>query len=289
MTKYKKAVVKVSEIKTDHYKPENSKEFLLTLGVLLKTIFPIETVVVHKGTMQLIANGHYLQLAIQEGKDEIEVVLANFPEKYLLHAIATHWKPTKKYAVMYKFIDVFMKYYAKKDGIGAEFRTGDNPHALRELVAEILGTNRTYLDMIEAIGNFRPELLELVDTGGQDAPSLHEAFAMVPKNKSSNKKRSGNSGDETEEKPEQKKNYTVPVTEINDLTNDELETLTTNLPSFHAKQVGNGVLPEGLSISKSFTNNDVFQGFSMAYEKDGKSIVILIAYTDDLRAQLKAA
>ncbi len=289
MTKYKKAVVKVSDIKTDHYKPENSKEFLLTLGVLLKTIFPIETVVVHKGTMQLIANGHYLQLAIQEGKDNIEVVLADFPEEHLLHAIATHWKPTKKYAVMFKFIAVFMKYYTKKNGIGAQFRDDENPHALRELVAEILGTNRTYLDMIEAVGNFRPELLELVDAGGPDAPSLQEAFAMVPKIKPTNKRQSGNSRKEIEDKSEQKRNYTVPVTDINGLSNDELETLTTNLPPFHAEQIGNGILPEGLSISKSFTNNDVFQGFSMAYEKDGKSVIILIAYTDDLRSSLMAA
>src|ERR1041385_8673432 len=96
---YKKAVVKVSDIKTKYYQPENSKEFLFTLGVLLKTILPLEVVVVHKGTMQLIANGHYLQLAIEEGKGEIEVILADFPEDHLLHAIATHWKPTKKYAV----------------------------------------------------------------------------------------------------------------------------------------------------------------------------------------------
>jgi hypothetical protein len=67
MTNYEKAVVKVSDIKTNYNQPENSKEFLFTLGVLLKTIFPLVTVVVHKDTMQLIANGEYHQLAIQEG------------------------------------------------------------------------------------------------------------------------------------------------------------------------------------------------------------------------------
>lgn len=278
MTNYEKAVVKVSDIKTNYNQPENSKEFLFTLGVLLKTIFPLVTVVVHKDTMQLIANGDYLQLAIQEGKDEIEVVLADFPEEYLLHAIATHWKPTKKYAVMFKFINVFMKYYTKKNGIGAKFRDEDNPNSLRELVAEILGTNRTYLDMIEAIGNFKPELLEQVDNG---EVSLKEAFAMVPKERKS--------GKENKEKKEQKKNHIDPVTDLSRLTKDELETLTTNLPLFQAEQIGNGILPKGLSISKNFTNNDVFQGFSVVYEKDGKSVVIHIVYTDDFRSSLIAA
>jgi hypothetical protein len=278
MTNYEKAVVKVSDIKTNYNQPENSKEFLFTLGVLLKTIFPLVTVVVHKDTMQLIANGDYLQLAIQEGKDEIEVVLADFPEEYLLHAIATHWKPTKKYAVMFKFINVFMKYYTKKNGIGAKFRDEDNPNSLRELVAEILGTNRTYLDMIEAIGNFKLELLEQVDNG---EVSLKEAFAMVPKERKS--------GKENKEKKEQKKNHIDPVTDLSRLTKDELETLTTNLPLFQAEQIGNGILPKGLSISKNFTNNDVFQGFSVVYEKDGKSVIIHIVYTDDFRSSLMAA
>ncbi len=278
MTNYEKAVRKVSKIKTDYNQPENSKNFLFTLGVLLKTIFPLETVVVHKDTMQLIANGDYLQLAIQEGKDEIEVVLADFPEEYLLHAIATHWKPTKKYAVMFKFINVFMKYYTKKNGIGAKFRDEDNPNSLRELVAEILGTNRTYLDMIEAIGNFKPELLEQVDNG---EVSLKEAFAMVPKERKSGKENKG--------KKEQKKNHIDPVTDLSRLTKDELETLTTNLPLFQAEQIGNGILPKGLSISKNFTNNDVFQGFSVVYEKDGKSVIIHIVYTDDFRSSLMAA
>jgi hypothetical protein len=228
--------------------------------------------------MQLIANGDYLQLAIQEGKDEIEVVLADFPEEYLLHAIATHWKPTKKYAVMFKFINVFMKYYTKKNGIGAKFRDEDNPNSLRELVAEILGTNRTYLDMIEAIGNFKPELLEQVDNG---EVSLKEAFAMVPKERKSGKENKG--------KKEQKKNHIDPVTDLSRLTKDELETLTTNLPIFQAEQIGNGILPIGLSISKNFTNNDVFQGFSVVYEKDGKSVIIHIVYTDDFKSSLMAA
>jgi hypothetical protein len=279
MTNYEKAVVKVSDIKTNYNQPENSKEFLFTLGVLLKTIFPLVTVVVHKDTMQLIANGDYLQLAIQEGKDEIEVVLADFPEEYLLHAIATHWKPTKKYAVMFKFINVFMKYYTKKNGIGAKFRDEDNPNSLRELVAEILGTNRTYLDMIEAIGNFKPELLEQVDNG---EVSLKEAFAMVPKERKSGKENKG-------KREEQKKNHIDPVTDLSRLTKDELETLTTNLPLFQAEQIGNGILPKGLSISKNFTNNDVFQGFSVVYEKDGKSVIIHIVYTDDFRSSLMAA
>ncbi len=278
MTNYEKAVVKVSDIKTNYNQPENSKEFLFTLGVLLKTIFPLVTVVVHKDIMQLIANGDYLQLAIKEGKDEIEVVLADFPEEYLLHAIATHWKPTKKYAVMFKFINVFMKYYTKKNGIGAKFRDEDNPNSLRELVAEILGTNRTYLDMIEAIGNFKPELLEQVDNG---EVSLKEAFAMVPKERKS--------GKENKEKKEQKKNHIDPVTDLSRLTKDELETLTTNLPLFQAEQIGNGILPKGLSISKNFTNNDVFQGFSVVYEKDGKSVIIHIVYTDDFKSSLMAA
>jgi hypothetical protein len=281
MTNYEKAVVKVSDIKTNYNQPENSKEFLFTLGVLLKTIFPLVTVVVHKDTMQLIANGDYLQLAIQEGKDEIEVVLADFPEEYLLHAIATHWKPTKKYSVMFKFIDVFMKYYTKKNGIGAKFRDEDNPNSLRELVAEILGTNRTYLDMIEAIGNFKLELLEQVDNG---EVSLKEAFAMVPKEKKSGKENKGNKGNK-----EQKKNHIDPVTDLSRLTKDEIEALTTNLPLFQAEQIGNGILPKGLSISKNFTNNDVFQGFSVVYEKDGKSVIIHIVYTDDFRSSLMAA
>jgi len=278
MTNYEKTVRTVSKIKTDYNQPENSKNFLFTLGVLLKTIFPLETVVVHKDTMQLIANGDYLQLAIQEGKDEIDVILADFPEEYLLHAIATHWKPTKKYAVMFKFVGVFMKYYTKKNGIGAKFRDEDNPNSLRELVAEILGTNRTYLDMIEAIGNFKPELLEQIDNG---EVSLKEAFAMVPKERKSGK---GNKG-----KKEQKKNHIDPVTDLSRLTKDELETLTTNLPLFQAEQIGNGILPKGLSISKNFTNNDVFQGFSVVYEKDGKSVIIHIVYTDDFRSSLMAA
>ncbi len=289
MKMYNTAVVDVSQIKTKYYQPENSKEFLFTLGVLLKTIFPLEVVVVHKSTMQLIANGHYLQLAIEEGKGEIEVVLADFPEEHLLHAIATHWKPTKKYAVMFKFIDVFMKYYTKKNGIGAQFSKGENPHALRDLVAEILGTNRTYLDMIEAIGKFRPELLESVDAGGSDSPSLQEAFAMVPKKKSTKSQKSGNSESDSTVNEEEKKNYTLPVTEINGLSNEEQITLTTNLPSWQAEEIGNGILPEGLSISKCYTNNDTFQGFSMVYEKDGKSVIIHIAYTDDLRSSLLKA
>jgi hypothetical protein len=278
MSKLENAVKGISEIKTDFYTPENSKELLFTLGVLLKTIFPLVTVVVHKGTMQLIANGHYLQLALQEGKEEIEVVLADFPEEYLLHAIATHWKPTKKYALMFKFIAVFMKYYTKKNGIGAQFRDVENPISLRELVAEILGTNRTYLDMIEAIGNFNPELLEQVDNG---EVSLKEAFKMLPREKKL--------GEMGKEKKEQKKNYSVPVTDLSGLSKDELVTLTTNLPSFHAEQIGNGILPNELSISKSFTNNDFFQGFSIVYEKDGKSVVINIVYTDDFRSSLMAA
>ena len=275
------AVIGISEIKTDFYNPEASKELINTLGILTHTIYPLEKVVIHKDTKQLIANGQYHQLAIQEGKEKVEVVLADFPEEYLLHAIATHWKPTKKYAVMFKFIGVFMKYYTKKNGIGAKFRDEENANSLRELVAEILGTNRTYLDMIEAIGNFKLELLEQVDNG---EVSLKEAFAMVPKEKKSGKENKGNKG-----KKEQKKNHIDPVTDLSRLTKDELETLTTNLPLFQAEQIGNGILPKGLSISKNFTNNDVFQGFSVVYEKDGKSVIIHIVYTDDFRSSLMAA
>lgn len=285
MNAYSKAVVSVSKIKTDYYRPENSKEFLFTLGVLLKTIFPLEVVVVHKSTMQLIANGHYHQLAIEEGKDKIEIILADFPEEYLLHAIATHWKPTKKYVVMFKFIAVFMKYYTKRNGIGAEFRTGDKPHDLRELVAEILGTNRTYLDMIEAIGNFRFELLELVDA---DELSLKEAFAMVPK--ISNRKRNGEGGNQGNKRGVIKlKNHLVPITDVTDLTNEELETLTSNLPPFYAEQIGNGILPEGLCISRCLSYNETFQGFAVAYKKDGKSIILYITYTESFRASLMKA
>lgn len=289
MTNYNKADIGVNEIQTDYYNPENSQEFLSTLGILVKAIFPLEHVVVHKSTMQLIANGHYLQLAIQEGKRSIQVVFADFPNEYLIHAVATHWKPTTKYAKMYKFIGLFMNYYTKKGGVGAKFRKDDKPQNLRELVAEILGTNRTYLDMIEAIGDFNRRLLELVDEGGPKAPSLKEAFAMVPKRPSANQKTSDGSGNKREPQAEQKKNYTAQVTDLKILSDDELDTIVTNLPNFYAKELIKGILPDGLSVSKNYTNNNVFQGFSMVYEKDGKSIIIYISYTDDLRASLLAA
>jgi len=285
MSQYKKSFVGVSKIKTDHYQPENSKEFLFTLGVLLKTILPLGSVVVHKGTMQLIANGQYLQLAIEEGKDQIEVVMADFPEAELLHAVATHWKPTKKFAAMYKVIPTFMKYYSLKNGPGAKYREGMSDLTLRELVAEILGTNKTYLDMVEAIGDYKRQLLEHVDAG---MVSLHEAFAMVPKT-TIKKKKGGSENTAGDDQPEMK-NYTVPVKEITGLSNEELDTLTTNLPSWQAEEIGNGILPEGLSISKCFTYNDTFQGFVLVYEKSEKSIIIHISYTDELKsALLKAA
>jgi hypothetical protein len=173
-----KSNVKVAAIKTDYYNPEKSKEFILSLAQFTKTIFPLESAVIHKPTMQLIANGHYLQLAIENGLDEIEVVLADFPKEDLLHAIVTHWVPTKRYAAMLPLIKPLMDYYDLKKGPGAKYRDGMDDVPLRKLVAEYFGTNKTYLDMIEAIGDFNAELLVLVDAGEL---SLQEAFAMVPK------------------------------------------------------------------------------------------------------------
>jgi hypothetical protein len=278
MTKYNKAVVKVSDIKTGFYRPENSEGFLKMLGMLLKTIFPLEAVVVHKETMQLIANGHYLELAISQGKDEIEVVLADFPEEDLIHAVATHWKPTKKFAVMFNFIAIFMKYYSLKKGPGAKYREGLSDLTLRELVAEILGTNKTYLDMIEAIGKFKFELLKSVDAGDV---SLQEAFAMVPK-----KEREKKDGKKDGDGKGNKQNYIIPITSTDKLSFEELHTLTNNLPARYAEQIGNSIMPNDLSIAKAYTYNDVFQGFSIVYSDSAKSIVTHISYTDALRESL---
>jgi len=278
----------VKSIKTDYYRPENNKEFLCSLSKLATTIFPLEKIVVHKGSNQLIANGDYLQLAILEGKDEIEVVLVDFPDDYLIHAIVTHWKPTKKYSEMFKFIDVFMGYYSKKNGMGAQFRCDENPHSLRDFVATILGTNRTYLDQIEAIGKFNFELLNQVDSDETDL-TLQEAFAMVPKvpkTKKGNGK-GGEKGNGGVVIP--MKNYTEAVTDLNSLSLEELTTLTNNLPSFLAEQIGNGILPDGLLIAKCFTYNETFQGFHIVYENDGKSVITYIAYTEDMRVSLLKA
>jgi hypothetical protein len=283
-----KSKVKVGAIKTDYYNLENSKEFISSLGQFTKTIFPLETPILHKSTMQVIANGQYLQLAKDEGKDEIEVVLADFPEEHLLHAVALHWKPSKKYAAMFRVIPAFMKYYSLKNGPGAKYREGMSDLTLRELVAEILGTNKTYLDMIEAIGKFKPELLEMIDDGGPDAPSLQEAFAMVPKNTNKTKKTGGTNGGRNNNQ-DGKKNYQVPISRINDLSNDDLEVLTENLPLHYAQEIGNGVIPTELSLTKSFTYNDTFQGFVIVYENNGISVVTHITYTADLKVALSQA
>jgi hypothetical protein len=79
------------------------------------------------------------------------------------------------------------------------------------------------------------------------------------------------------------------VTTTSDLSSEELETLTYNLPVRYSETIGNGVIPDDLSISKDFAYNDLFQGFSIAYEGAGKSVIINIAYTDSLRSSLLQA
>ena len=283
---YSKALIKPGQIKTNFYQPENSKEFLLTLSKLTKSILPLESVIVHKSTMELIANGHYLQLAILEGKEEVEVVLADFPKEHLLHAISTHWVPTKQYSVMFKFIGIFMGYYTKKNGVGAQFREDKKPHALRELVAEILGTNRTYLDWIEAIGNFKPGLLELIDAG---EVTLKEAATMVPKTNGKNKNSNSRNTKLSNQSFVPSKNYLTAVNDAGVLTPEEVVTLTENLPQRFAREISNGYIPSELFISKAFAYNGIFQGFSIAYDQFGASVTTSIIYKDALTASLKVA
>lgn len=270
------------DIKTTFYQPSHEKEVVQSVSKANKLILPVTHACVHKGSNELIAQGIYLQVALEEGQEKIQVAIVDFPTDYLLQVVATHWEAPKQLAKKAPLITILKDYYSiKKKGVGAIFREDAEDMKLNEFVAAILGTNRTYLAQIEAIYDFQPALLDKVDEG---EVSLPDAFAVVPK-----KTKKG--GEKQPKRGESKviaKNYLKPVEDVGQLTAGEQKRIVDNLPDRLGVNLENLQLDSKLSVFRQYTYNDVFQGFYITYEYEGRAVITQIAEMDSLKELLVA-
>ena len=258
-------VVDLNKIKTTYYQqgitPEVSKE----LSNFTKTIFPLEHIVVHGGTMELIANGHYYDAYKQTGVKTVKVVVANFPKEELIHAVYLHWKPVQSFAKLFPIMLMLLVYYSKRSkGPGSKYRMVRDGETLRAYIAELCGTNRTYFDYILKVGQYKPKLLAGVDAGEF---SLLDAVRMVPKKDSAGKK-----GGKKHAEGIIPMNQDIHISSIKSLSPDERRLLCNALPKVLSDKLNAGVLPDGLELEKRLSYNKELLNFHLNYELNNTQV-----------------
>jgi len=251
--------VDLNKIKTTYYQQGITPQISKELSNFTKAIFPLEYIVVHAGTMQLIANGHYYDAYKQAGTKTVKVVVADFPREELIHAVYLHWKPVQSYAKLFPIMRMLLTYYSKRSkGPGSKYRTIKQGETLRAYIAELCGTNRTYFDYIIKVGQYKRKLLEMVDAGQF---SLLDAVKMVPKKASSGKK-----GGEKNTGKVIPMNHDIHISSIKSLTANERRLLCNALPKVLSDKLNAGVLPDGLELEKRLSHNKELLNFHLHYE-----------------------
>ena len=252
-------VVDLNKIKTTYYQQGITPQITKELSNFTKAIFPLEHIVVHSGTMELIANGHYYDAYKQAGTKTVKVVVADFPKEELIHAVYLHWKPVQSYVKLYPILLMLLSYYNKKSkGPGSKYRIVREGETLRAYIAELCGINRTYFDYIIKVGKYKRKLLAMVDAG---QISLLDAFRMVPQKASSSKK-----GSKKNAEGVIPMNQDIHISSIKSLTADERRMLCNALPKVLSDKLNAGTLPDGLELEKRLSHNKELLNFHLHYE-----------------------